>query len=158
MNNRYHQPQKRERESSDGDPVEGVCIFVVFSKRLQHKQNRKQSTGTMWFFFFFKNPFIITIYLLCCSEVDNHPESSKVGGVVAETPQETIWSVSFRAAIGAPVIDLIIPENTGKLVQRRPVNHLKRQNTVTCGCHTWPDLFWFFYLPVAINMCGIHLT
>lgn len=77
----------------------------------------------------------------CCSEVDHYPKSSKVGGVVAETPQETVWSVSFRAAVGAPVIQFIIPENAGKLVQRRPINHLKRQTAgdwVTCGHQ--PDL------------------
>lgn len=78
----------------------------------------------------------------CCSEVDHYPESSKVGGVVAETPQETVWRVSFRAAVGAPVIPFIIPENAGKLVQRRPINHLQRQMIETrVGVNlTWSGL------------------
>ena len=57
---------------------------------------------------------------------DSHPESSEVGGVVAETSQMSVWSVHFRAAIGAPILNTVVPENTGEVVQIFTVWDLKQ--------------------------------
>lgn len=76
-----------------------------------------------------------TIFIWKCvsCRVNHYPESGEVGGVVAETSQETGWSISFRAASGAPVLEIIVPENTGKVVQRCSIHLLKQQHTH----HAW---------------------
>lgn len=40
MNNGDHQPQNREGESDDGDPVQGLHVLVVLSERLQQKHKQ----------------------------------------------------------------------------------------------------------------------
>lgn len=71
--------------------------------------------------------------------------------MVAETPEETVRGVAFGAAGGAPVAQVVIPEDAGKIEQRRPVNHLKRQNIAYPVTGGSPG----FDLPAAINTCRI---
>ena len=50
-----------------------------------------------------------------------YPESSEVGGVVADASQDAAWSVLFEAAGGAPVLQTVVPKHAGEVVQQRDV-------------------------------------
>lgn len=80
-----------------------------------------------------------------------HPESSEVGGVVTETSQDSVRGVSCRAADRAPVLQTVVPENTGEVVQTRPVQDLWQRDFGKCVSVRSKDKAAAGFLTVGLN-------
>ena len=63
----------------------------------------------------------------CCSTNHQHSKVSSVVTATLETPRV----VHFGAALGAPVIQAVVPEHTGKVMQDFVRYILKRKETIS---------------------------
>ena len=93
---------------------------------------------------------------------DSHPESSEVGGVVAEAVHDVVRGVYFGAAGGVPVLQAVVPEDAGEVMETSTLDQLKWQRQVYLDLHAWTFLnsetFMVSFLSLTLNLVFLHLV